>query len=119
MRGEEKAVKILQSKGYRVIEQNYHAPGGEIDIITEKNNEWVLIEVKMRSQKESSFGDIYESIPPAKQKKIIKAAVHYFLQTCNMKEVPFFRIDALLLWFDDGNLLWEHIEDIVDNESFL
>ena len=51
--GEEAARKYLEDKGYRIIEQNYHTRYSEIDLIVERNN--VLIFVEVRTKKNRDF----------------------------------------------------------------
>ena len=48
--GENEAKKYLLNKGYKILEQNYHARFGEIDLIAldEWQNEIVFVEVKTR-----------------------------------------------------------------------
>jgi len=45
-RGEEEAVKYLESKNFRVLERNYLRKWGELDIIAKKNGVLYFVEVK-------------------------------------------------------------------------
>ena len=46
--GEKLAARELIKKGYAIREKNYHTRMGEIDIIAEKDNTVVFVEVKLR-----------------------------------------------------------------------
>jgi len=44
--GEDLAAKYLKRKGYKIIQRNYREKWGEIDIIAQKKNDLVFVEVK-------------------------------------------------------------------------
>ena len=100
--GEELARTYLFKKGYRILEQNYKASFGEIDIIAEKNNCICFVEVK--SRKSNKYGMPEEAITHYKQKKIIKVAQLYIKQK-KIKD-KYFRFDVIAIFFDN-NLLKE------------
>ena len=75
--GEDVAVSFLRSKGYSIIDRNYHSRYGEIDIIALEKNFLVFIEVKTR--KENSMVTAFEAVDTIKQKKIIKTAMIYLM----------------------------------------
>ena len=64
--GEDIATNYLQSIGYLIMERNYTAKQGEIDIIARDNKEFVFIEVKTRSS--NQFGRPAEAVDSIKQK---------------------------------------------------
>lgn len=74
-KGEQMALEYLVSNGYKVVERNFIAKGGEIDIIAFKENTIVFIEVKNRNS--NAFGESLEAITPAKIKCIVKSAKQY------------------------------------------
>ncbi|MCF7905594.1 YraN family protein [Candidatus Gracilibacteria bacterium] len=111
-RGEAIARRFLEGRGCKFLEQNYHALGGEIDLIfldTEKD-EYVIVEVKTRCS--DAFGEGEVSITPAKFEKILSAAEDFFLRKLEIKEIPFFRIDAVIVRIDGAKIFCQHIEDI-------
>ncbi len=69
------AANFLQEKGYRIVTRNYHAAGGEIDIIAETETLLVFVEVKARKSK--AHGNPYEAVSKAKMKKIMAATEQY------------------------------------------
>lgn len=66
----------MQQQGYEIREQNYQTRYGEIDIIAEKENTIVFVEVKYRTS--DRYGDPLEAVHPAKQKKISRVASGYY-----------------------------------------
>ena len=73
--GEEMAVRYLKKKGYKILEQNYTCPVGEIDIIARDKKTIVFVEVKTR--RSMSYGSARFAITPHKQRKISMAALYY------------------------------------------
>jgi putative endonuclease len=73
--GEKIAREYLLSKGMALLEQNYRAPGGEIDLIMRDGDAIVFVEVKTRVY----AGDFsaYEAIDRGKKARISKAALQY------------------------------------------
>ena len=74
-KGEEIAVRYLQSREYKILERNYRIRFGEIDIIAEQGENLVFIEVKTRADK--YFGSPFESVTVRKQKQLSKVALEY------------------------------------------
>ncbi|MFC1647203.1 YraN family protein [Patescibacteria group bacterium] len=73
--GEDLAVKYLSKNDYLVIERNFKARYGEIDIICKKNDVLIFVEVKARIG--DQFGKPEESITPWKLKEVIKTSEFY------------------------------------------
>lgn len=68
------AIIYLRSIGYSIWHCNYHARGGELDIVARKDKELLIVEVKQRRSQAMFF----ESITEAKIKHL-KFAVRKFL----------------------------------------
>jgi putative endonuclease len=81
--GEAIAVKYLKKKGYQIVERNYRAPVGEIDIIALFQDKLIFVEVKRRSS--SRFGKGYEAVTWRKQQQIIKTATYYLKKQGNSR----------------------------------
>lgn len=115
-RGERIAEAFLRHKGFEYVERNFHAQGGEIDLIMRDpfKKEYVLIEVKTRSS--HAFGDGLGAITQTKFHKILKAAEDFFLKKMNMENIPFFRVDAIVVRIDKGKTFIEHIEAIGEDD---
>lgn len=83
--GEDRAARFLKKKGYRVLERNYRAPYGEIDLIAMHQGELVFVEVKTRAS--DSFGAPELAVNSRKQERMVKAALGY-LRHKNLHQVP-------------------------------
>ena len=66
--GEKMAADFLARNGYRILENNYRCPGGEVDIIALHGETLVFVEV--RTKRSLSFGSPEESITPVKQARL-------------------------------------------------
>jgi putative endonuclease len=75
--GEEAAVRFLESRGYRVRARNYACRHGELDVVAEHEDIVCFVEVRMRST--AVWGDPSHTVSFAKQRKVVKAALHYLL----------------------------------------
>lgn len=73
--GENLASNYLLEKGYFILERNFRSKVGEIDIIAQKEQVIIFIEVKARSN--INYGFPYESVNYRKQQKIIRTAQNY------------------------------------------
>ncbi len=97
---EQLAATFLQSKGLKLICQNYHCRFGEIDLVMLEGKTLVFVEVRMRSN--ARFGGAASSITPQKQQKLIMTAQHYLQQHGNQS----CRFDVILM----PNVKLEEIE---------
>ena len=73
--GEEIACQFLTQKGYSITQKNYRFRKGEIDIIAQKAEEIVFVEVRSRSNEQ--FVETEESISRYKEELFIETASHY------------------------------------------
>jgi putative endonuclease len=85
--GEKKAENYLKSNGYNIIVKNYKCKLGEIDLIVEKDDKLIFVEVKTRSNER--FGRGFEAVTHKKIDKIRKVATVYLLQKNLQTEVRF------------------------------
>ena len=104
-RGEDVASEYLRKHGYTILERNFHAKGGEIDIIaidtSEKEPILCFIEVKTRTS--AMFGTPFEAITHWKLQFIEKTAIYY---TILHKSLPKnLRIDAVAVVLDKQGAL--------------
>jgi putative endonuclease len=73
--GEEQAAVHLEQKGYRILERNYRTGYGEIDLIAEREQTIVFVEVKTRSS--TAFGHPEEAVTQEKLTHIVDSAESY------------------------------------------
>ena len=73
--GENAAFNYLKKHRYKILERNFRKPFGELDIVARKGDTVVFVEVKTRHGNE--FGLPCESVTPAKQRRIVRAAYAY------------------------------------------
>lgn len=85
--GEEMAVNFLLQKGYRILERNWRCGHLEVDIIAEKDDYLVIVEVKTR--KSTAFGEPEVFVDRQKQQRLIRAAMYYAKFKCVTKEIRF------------------------------
>lgn len=71
-KAEDAAAELLRAKGMTVVERNFRAKVGEIDLVAKDKDEIVFVEVRARAS--SSFGGAAASVGGAKRRKLIKAA---------------------------------------------
>jgi putative endonuclease len=73
--GEQLAVVYLQKHGYTILERNFKARYGELDIICSKDNILVFVEVKTRIGEK--FGKPEEAVTPRKLHEVVQTAQFY------------------------------------------
>ena len=106
--GEEAACQWLQSQGYQLIERNWRCRLGEIDLIMKDGQTMVFVEVRVRNNQ--GFGSGLDTIGPAKQRKLCRAAEAYQQAHGYWGEV---RIDAIGMTQNNGEWAVEHIENAI------
>jgi len=95
--GEKEARKFLKKRGYRIREVGFRCRHGEIDIIAQRKDYLVFVEVRTKSNLE--FGTPEESITQAKKKKLISLALTYTSTHQNLPSL--WRIDVVAIELDD------------------
>jgi putative endonuclease len=91
-RAEALAILWLRLKGYRILDRNLRHPVGEIDIVAQRGDTLVFIEVKARPGQL----DAAAAITPYQRERIIRAARAYLGKHPHLAEMNL-RFDALLL----------------------
>ncbi len=105
--GEQKAAELLQSKGYKILERDWHWQHKDVDIIAEKDEVLVFVEVKTRS---TSFKSPLESIDKTKVKNILMVADTYVNKIDYSGNI---RFDIITLVGTPKQFVIEHIEDVI------
>ncbi len=74
-RAEGLAAEYLRLKGYRILERNWRTRFGEIDLVAQKGDTLVFVEVKARRGREKGLPE--EAITEAKKAKLLTLARAY------------------------------------------
>ncbi|MDR2107823.1 MAG: YraN family protein [Holosporaceae bacterium] len=101
--GEFIAILLLKIKGYKILARRYKTRCGEIDIIAEKNDVVVFVEVKSRK----SFEQCHNAVT-GKQLERIRRASEIFMSRTG--RTNFIRYDVILV---AGRKFPRHIENIL------
>ena len=107
--GEDLASKYLEAAGYTIIERNFMARQGEIDIIAKDKKELVFIEVKTRTS--DIYGKPVEAVNTQKHKHLLNT-IKYYLYSKHL-ENEFVRIDVIEVYFNNDTYKINHIKQIV------
>ena len=108
-KGEEIAVNYLIKQGYKILDRNWHySKNAEIDIIAEKKDCIIFVEVKTR--KSLNYGHPFEAISINKIRHICRTALYYL--HCN--GLP----DSTAVRFDVISIVGEEVSLIKDAFSF-
>ncbi|HET7854021.1 MAG: YraN family protein [candidate division NC10 bacterium] len=75
LEGEAVARRFLKGLGFRIVEENFNCPLGEIDLIVEDGDILVFVEVKTR--RSTRFGTPAEAVHARKQRQILRVAEAY------------------------------------------
>jgi len=113
--GEKTAQKFLKKRGYRIRETGFRCPRGEIDIIAQRKDYLVFVEVRTKSNLD--FGTPEESITQAKKKKLVALALTYTSTHQNLPSL--WRIDVVAIELDDKGKpkRIELIENAIEQDS--
>lgn len=85
-KAEKAACIYLKKHGLKLIQANFSAPFGEIDLIMQEKDTLVFIEVRYR--KNNHYGGAIASVNLKKQKKIIKTAQLFLIQYPQYQKKP-------------------------------
>lgn len=107
--GEKTAQYYLRGKGYMILQTNFYTKMGEIDIIAEKDNCIIFVEVKTRTS--FKFGTPAMAVDLNKRKHI-KNSAKVFLYI-NKLEDRIVRFDVIEVFINDGKCNINHIEGIM------
>ena len=119
--GEEYLTEYLKTRGYAILEQNYHSQYGEIDIIASTKEALCFIEVKTRKLDSQVLGEY--AIGKGKQQRIIKTALLYLQQLDNKQTAPLqqeIRFDVAVLTHQAEQIIHcEYYKAAFDGSAYL
>lgn len=93
--GEQMAAEHLESKGYRIVRQNYRSGKGEIDLIA-WSPEGCLVFVEVKTRALDGFGGPEEAVDRKKQDMIARTAGSFMAQIGHEGEIRFDILSILL-----------------------
>ena len=104
--GEKLAVQFLEKEGYNILETNWRFRKAEVDIIAEKDEYIIFVEVKTRST--NNFGEPELFVKKKKQQMMILGADEYMKNVSDDKEG---RFDVIGVILSNGKYKIHHIEE--------
>jgi putative endonuclease len=69
---EDAATRHLEQTGYRILQRNFRARGGELDVVAMDGAALAIIEVRYRAS--DRYGGAAASVTAAKRRRIVRAA---------------------------------------------
>ena len=105
-KGENLAVEFLQKKGYQILDRNWRFKKAEVDIIAQKEDILVIVEVKTRTS--NYFGNPQDFINQKKVQLLVEAANEYVISKDLDVEV---RFDIIAILKNKQEFDLEHLED--------
>lgn len=104
--GEEKAVNYLLDKGYKICHRNWRSGRKELDIVAEKAEELIVIEVKTRRNTDYLLPE--EAVNNLKIRRIVSATDAYVRKFC--LDMPI-RFDIITIVGNKDDFTIEHIKE--------
>ena len=108
--GETEASKMLEKKGFKIVEHNWRMGHLEVDLIAESKHEIVFAEVKART---TQFGNIMpeEYVDEAKKRRM-RAAANAYIKYKRLEKTPRFDIIGILVNPETNEVTYRgHIEN--------
>jgi putative endonuclease len=103
--GEDVAARYLLRKGYKIKHRNWRFVHKEVDIIAEKDNQLVIVEVKART--DGGLASPEEMVGRKKQKFLVEATEAYIRKYEIDLET---RFDVIFVFFSKEKPSVEHVE---------
>ncbi len=98
--GESEGVAYLKQLGYRILEENYRTPFGEIDAIAKESGAIVFVEIKTR--RGTGYGFPEEAVHERKQRKLVQSAQCYLKRVRKLSAPSRFDVLSISIRSDGG-----------------
>ncbi len=95
---EDMAAEYLTSHNYKILEQNYRKPWGELDIIAQKGTSVIFVEVKANRQESAGFEPELRA-GHEKMKKVVRTA-RTWLSSRKYPEDQEWQVDVISVTFN-------------------
>lgn len=106
--GEQIVADLLKNKKFQILAQNYRTKFGEIDLIAQKEELLVFVEVKTRK---NEYFPISNVVTFNKQTKMSRTAKYFILQNNIDIYSKVCRFDVATVILNDGSFKVEYIEN--------
>jgi uncharacterized protein (TIGR00252 family) len=106
--GEELAVAYLREKGYIILERDWHSSHRDIDIVAQKDDYIVFVEVKTRRNRD--YADPLQAVNYQKRKNL-RRAINHFIHYRNFDNPWRFDVITIVGTMDGTMPEIDHIED--------
>lgn len=97
--GEEIAAAYLLANGFVILDRNVHTPYGEIDLVAQRQDITIFIEVKTRTS--NRLGNPEEAVNARKQAHMLATAEYYAAE----HDIAHWQIDVIAITGRPG---WKH-----------
>ena len=104
---EDLATEHFRRAGYAIVARNLRSRFGEIDLIVERRDALVFVEVRSRSR--SDYGTGLETVDRRKQARIVRSAAAFLAR--HRLEDRAVRFDVVGVEWQDGGPVLEHVEN--------
>ena len=109
--GEARAAAHLEASGYRILARNVRAGGVELDLVAQRGDTLVFVEVKTRTS--DAFGGAEDAVDARKQARLARGAAAWLREHAHGARRA--RFDVIACRFESGSG-WRltHFEDAFD-----
>ncbi len=107
--GEEQATRFLQKKGYDILARNVRGGRGELDIVAQKDDVLVFVEVKAHRERASSL----QAMTDDKCTRLRSAAMAWLAKHPEARVLSC-RFDVIMVSPPQGLKVWASIEHMKD-----
>jgi putative endonuclease len=101
---EARALEHLRAAGLHLLERNFQARAGELDLVMREGAEIVFVEVRARVR--ADYGGAAASVTPAKQQRVRRAAQLWLQRHHGSGSWPPFRFDVVAVEGERAELNW-------------
>jgi putative endonuclease len=108
--GEEAAAELLRKSGYRIVARNHRCKRGEVDLIAERGELLVFVEVRTRAT--AAFGAPEETVGFGKRRRVVAAARDYLARWSGPERGV--RFDVVAVVDDPAGPRLTHFENAFD-----
>lgn len=112
--GEDIAARLLEDKGYTILDRNWRTRAGELDLIAADGRYVVFVEVKLRAS--DRYGAAREYVTRPKQRRIIEAAGEWLAAHETALQPRFDVIEVYLSQGVERPRAVNHLENAFDAE---